>query len=121
MSDGLELSSLSIAGYYSIESVVGAKSISRGSSRDESLGHGVLDPITATVLVSLATIQALSLWLSKNRKKVELARTETVKALDGSEKTVRTSVVISCETTDAEVAKQIAKFAGLGLGKHSSD
>ena len=75
----LHLTDLSLAELYSLETELGATNVKRLERKDAAYGHGILDPITATVIVSVATIQALAIWISKNKQKIPIEKNETIK------------------------------------------
>jgi hypothetical protein len=72
----LHLTDLSLAELCSLETELGATNVKRLHREDAAYGHGLLDPITAIVIVSVATIEALAIWISKNRKKITVERDE---------------------------------------------
>ena len=78
--------------------------------KDAAYAHGILDPITATVIVSVATIEALAIWISKNKQKITIEKDETIKNSDGSESVTRTSATIERKSSDAKVVEQIRNF-----------
>jgi hypothetical protein len=109
----LHLTDLSLAEFYSLETGLGAANIKRLDQKGAVNGYGILDPITATVIISGASIGALAIWISKNREKITIEKDEVIPNADGSSKVRHDSTTMDRESSDAKVVEQIRKFLDL--------
>jgi hypothetical protein len=103
----IEVSGLTLAEFYDLESKLGEPFVKQTVPKGDKGKYGVLDPVTATVIVTVFSLQVLATWLNKREEKVNLKRVEVTKGADGSEKTSRHTISYSRSEADADVLKQL--------------
>lgn len=103
----IELSGLTLAEFYDLEAKLGEGFVKKLPSEKDKGKYGVLDPITAGVIVTVFSLQVLATWLNKREEKVHLERVDVTKNADGSETASRHTISYSRSESDADVIKQL--------------
>jgi hypothetical protein len=103
----IELSGLTLAEFYDLEAKLGEKFVKQTASKSDKGKYGVLDPVTAVVIVTVFSLQVLATWLNKREEKVNLERVDVTKNADGSETASRHTISYSRSESDADVIKQL--------------
>lgn len=109
----LTLRNLSLGEFYSLESDLGSANVKKSDYKNWGERHGALELIAASIIVTALSLRALSIWLAKNKQTVTLETSESTRLPDGSERTVKSSATIKCDTSEAAVLKQLATFMKL--------
>ena len=111
----LHVPDLSLAEYYHLEEAIGEEDVFLDRSKAAGSRHGALDPVTAVVIISVASLQVLAVWLSKNRKSGRFAEVLKIEHPDGRIEIREVVLETTDETSDADVMQQL--MVGLGLPK----
>jgi hypothetical protein len=103
----IEVSGLTLAELYDLEAKLGEELVKQTPTKGEKGRYGVLDPVTATVSVTIFSLQVLATWLNKREEKVHLEALDVTKNADGSETVSRRTISYSRSESDADVIKQL--------------
>lgn len=103
----IELSGLTLADFYDLEAKLGEKFVKKGPSKSDKGKYGVLDPVTAVVIVTVFSLQVLATWLNKRDEKVNVELVDVSKKPDGTETTSRQTISYTRSESDADVIKQL--------------
>lgn len=105
----LVIEGLTNAEVLDLESKLGSGNVQRRQPEKGRHNYGVLDPVTAIVVVSGMSIAAISLWLAKRRKRVSTSIVATIHGPNNTTKTLEIHREEYEENTDAEAAKVIGE------------
>jgi hypothetical protein len=114
----ITIPNLTLAEFYDLQDSLGESVKTAPDNANTGEKHGTLELIAAVVIITTASLQALATWLSKNRKTVEITRTEHSTSDKNAAKEITYSIRIESETSDANVLKQIQDFTRFLPGRN---
>jgi hypothetical protein len=105
----LTIEGLTNAEVLDLESQLGPGSVQRKQAEKGRHGYGVLDPVTAMVMVSAITASTIALWVVKHRRRSSTELKITVNGPDNTSKTLEYRKDEYEEKSDEEIVKSITR------------